>query len=182
MAKSMKGSCIAKAGSKRQRGTKRSGKAASGARQPAARGSQRREQPAAQIAATSGNQRSGASSQRRNLKRNKEAQPGVYGRMLSQRVKTRVPGLFGIRHWVNSEHKEAFIRELNVIKAKKTFQGLTYYSSASNKQQAAEYNRQAKRILEDVRFGSPQVHWRSRRVKNRQRIGKPGVRLPRRVD
>ena len=41
-------------------GATRSGKAASGARQPAARGSQRREQPAAQIAATSSNQRSGS--------------------------------------------------------------------------------------------------------------------------
>ena len=81
--------------------------------------SQRREQPAAQTAATSGNQRSGASSQRRNLKR--KIEPGLYGRSANPKWKTRVPGLFRIRHWVDPQHKEAFIRELEAIKLKQIF-------------------------------------------------------------
>ena len=45
--------------------------------------------------------------------------PGLYGRSANPKWKTRVPGLFGMRHWVDPQHKEAFIRELEAIKTKK---------------------------------------------------------------
>ena len=90
------------------------------ARQPkAASGASSQRRKLQPPAATSAAARAAhASSQRRNLKRN------LYGvrRVANPKWKTRVPGLFGMRHWLAPLHKEAFIRELEAIKAKEKFQ------------------------------------------------------------
>ena len=114
-----------------------------------------------------------ASSQRHNLKR--KIEPGLYGCSANPKWKTRVPGLFGMRHWVDPQHKEAFIRELEAIKVKKKFQGITSCSTA-NGTIVGEYKREVGRILEGARFRSPKVHC----TKNDE-YGN-AVRQPRRVD
>ena len=93
-------------------------KAASGASHAKRQRSQRRKlQPPAATSAAA--RAAHASSQRHNLKR--KIEPGLYGRMANPKWKTRVPGLFGMRHWVDPQHKEAFIRELEAINKKEEF-------------------------------------------------------------
>ena len=119
-------------------------KAASGASHAKRQGSQRRKlQPPAATSAAA--RAAHASSQRHNLKR--KIEPGLYGRMANPKWKTRVPGLFGMRHWVDPQHKEAFIRELEAIKTK---QGMKYSSTAhttTRLKHLRQYKREVKGIL-----------------------------------
>ena len=128
------------------------------ARQPAAQGSQRREAA------------SGASSQRRKLQpralpeasSQRKTEPGLYGRMANPQWKVRISALFRMRHWVDPQQKEAFIRELEAIKVQKKFQGMTYCSTAHTSDSRKRlifcqlYKREVGRILGQA---APKVHW-----------------------
>ena len=122
-------------------------KAASGARQPAAR------QPAAPREAASGSQRGKAAS---GAGRGVQLKLKLAGSTHAERYlrgKIRVPGLFRTRHWIFPQHCEAFIFEIEGIKRRKQFRGMTYYSTAS-KHIVGEYKREVQRLLEAL-FGSP---------------------------
>ena len=82
-------------------------------------------------------------------------QPNILGRRprfgpVARHWKTRVPGLFGMRHWIDPRHKEKFIRKLEAIKKQTRFQRLTYGSTADTKKRLTflrQYKREVGRIL-----------------------------------